>query len=85
MQKYHIIEFQAYNDGRCAIPTPLKGYEVNTKEQEDAMVSEWLSVCSIAAISAVDAHTVGIYDSEGKVYMGHVMTFRHGHEAVSEA
>ena len=31
MQKYHIIEFQAYNDGRCAIPIPLKGYEVNTK------------------------------------------------------
>lgn len=64
MQTLFILEYQAYNDGRCAIPTPLKGYEVNTKAQEAAMVSEWFSVCSIAAISTVDTHTVGIYDSE---------------------
>ena len=84
MQKYHVIEFQAYNDGRCDIKTPINGYEVKTKEQEDAMVSEWLNVCSIAAISAVDTHTVGIYDSEGKVYMGYIMTFRHGHKGTTE-
>lgn len=84
MEKYHIIEFQAYNDGSCNIPTPLRGYEVNTKDEEAAMVSEWLSVCSIAAISAVDTHTIGIYNSEGQVYKDHIMTFRHGRKAEVE-
>lgn len=84
MQKYHVIEFQAYNDGRCDIKTPINGYEVDTKAQEDAMKSEWLSICSVAAISAVDTHTVGIYDSEGHVWQGCIMTFRHGHKGTTE-
>ena len=81
MKTYYVIEFQANNDGSCAVPSPL-GFQVETQEQENAMISRYFSICAVAAESACDTHTVMITDSEGNVWRGYKQVLRHGHEVM---
>ncbi len=79
MNTYFILEFQAKNDGTCAMPAPL-GFRVSTQADENAVISRFFQVCAAAAESSCDTHTVMIVTSEGEVWRGYKQVLRHGHE-----
>lgn len=83
MQTLFILEYQSMNDGTASALPPL-GYQVENAEQEANMVSAFFSKCASAAISACDAHTVMIVNSEGEVWRGYKQVLRHGHEVTEE-
>lgn len=78
MQTLFIIEYQAYNSGKCAATIPL-GYT-----DETACLSAFYSKCASAVVSTCDTHTVMIVNSEGEVWRGYKQVLRHGHEVAAE-
>lgn len=69
-----ILEYQAMNDGSCAMTQPL-GYT-----DETACLTAFYNKCAAAVTSSCDTHTVMITTSEGEVWRGYKQTLRHGHE-----
>lgn len=70
-----LLEYQANNDGTCAATNPL-GYT-----DETAAITAFYNKCAAAVISACDAHTVMLVDSEGEIWRGYKQVLRHGHES----
>ena len=69
-----ILEYQANNDGSCAMTPPL-GYT-----DETACLTAFFNKCASAVSSSCDTHTVMIVDSEGNCWQGYKQVLRHGHE-----
>ena len=74
MQTLFLLEYQAYNSGKCDAANPL-GYT-----DETACLSAFYSKCASAVVSTCDTHTVMIVTSEGEVWRGYKQVLRHGHE-----
>ena len=74
MQTLFILEYQANNDGSCAMPAPA------TYTDENACLDAFFSKCASAVHSGCDTHTLMITDSEGEVWHGYKQVLRHGHE-----
>lgn len=76
MQTLIILEYQAMNDGSCAMPSPA------TYTDETTCLDAFFSKCASAVHSSCDTHTVMIVNSEGECWRGYKQTLRHGHEVV---
>ena len=84
MQTFFILEYQASNNGSCAMPPPL-GYTVSNQADEAALTAAFFQKCAAAVQSSVDTHTVQIVTSEGETWRGMKQTFRHGQAVNSDA
>lgn len=68
----YILEYQANNDGSCAMPSSL-GYT-----DEKVCITAFFNKCAAAMSSKCDTHTVMIVNSEGEVWQGYKQVLRHG-------
>lgn len=81
MQTLFILEYQAMNDGHCAMTPPLS-FQVSNVADENAVIARFFSVCAAAAESSCDTHTVEITDSEGDVWRGYRQVLRHARDEI---
>ena len=79
MQTLFILEFQANNNGTCAMTAPL-GFQVENQTQENAMIARYCLICASAAEANCDTDTVQIVNSDGEVWHGYKQVFRHSRE-----
>ncbi len=80
MRTWNIVEVQAWNDGRSAVPAGL-AYQIkddSAQADEASAISAFYSKCALAAVSSCDTHTIMMLDGEGDIVHGCKQTFRHG-------
>ena len=68
-----VLEIQEYNEDSAALVTP-----VITRKDWNEAESEFCRLRSIAAVSSVPTHTVGLMDGNGYVY--DYKCYKHGEE-----